>query len=143
MEEDFGVRLMPLGDGGGSSSGTGAPIGGPSGSTPVVSSQKLPNAMAATPAAETKPKIQAFSQGLGAKRHTEDWKRKTNVNGTGATHVKTFHCKLSSESVEYMDQQINQWLDDHPDYEVKFVTSTVGEWTGKIKEPALIVNVWV
>jgi len=26
---------------------------------------------------------------------------------------------------------------------VKFVTSAIGEWTGKLKEPNLIVMVWV
>jgi hypothetical protein len=100
----------------------------------------------ATPAsapAETKPKIQAFSQGIGTKKAGEDWKRKTNANGTGATHVRSFHCKLNTESLDYMDQQINEWLDSHPDYEVKMVTSAVGEWTGKIKEPAFIISVWV
>lgn len=118
--------------------GSGAPL------QPIISSTKLPNAIAGASASEPpKSKIQAFSQGIGGKKHTETWKRKTNVNGTGATHVKSFHCKLNSESVEYMDQQINQWLDEHPDYEVKFVTSSVGEWTGKVKEPALVVNVWV
>jgi hypothetical protein len=140
-----------MGEGGGGSGpglgGSGAPIGGAAGSA------KLPNAFAQSAAAgagpsagapaEVKPKIQSFSQALGGKKHADSWKRKTNVNGTGATHVRTFHCKLNSESVDYMDQQINEWLDNHPDYEVKMVTSSVGEWTGKIKEPALIVTVWV
>jgi len=90
-----------------------------------------------------KPKIQAFSQGLGGKKHSENWKRKTNLTGAGATHVRSFHCKLNTESLEYMDQQINDWLDNHPDYEVKLVTTTVGEWTGKIKEPAMVLTVWV
>lgn len=163
MDPISSVRRMPLGEGGGGLGGGGSGGGGsagggggnggtgaPIGASPVVTSQKLPNAVvsvgAAAPAApgtDAKPKIQAFNQALGGKKHTESWKRKTNVNGTGATHVKTFHCKLNSESVEYMDQQINQWLDEHPDYEVKFVSSTVGEWTGKIKEPAMVVSVWV
>jgi hypothetical protein len=152
---------MPLGEGAGAggSGGTGAPIGGGSagglGAPPIVPSQKLPNAIAgsapaaptaaaAAASAEAKSKIQAFSQGLGSgKKHGDTWKRKTNVNGSGATHVRSFHCKLNSESLEYMDQQINQWLDEHPDYEVKMVTSSIGEWTGKIKEPAVVVSVWV
>ncbi len=145
------VRRTPLGEGGGSGGGgAGTPAGaGAGGPSTVVPVQKLPNAIAggspvATPAGvDNKPKIQAFNQSLGSKRHTEEWKRKTNVNGMGATHVKSFHCKLNAESVEYMDQQINQWLDEHPDYEVKLVTSTVGEWSGKVKEPAMVMNVWV
>jgi hypothetical protein len=108
-----------------------------------VAAPGAPAAAGVTAGAEAKSKIQAFNQGLGGKKHSENWKRKTNVNGTGATHVKSFHCKLNAESVEYMDQQINQWLDEHPDYEVKFISSAIGEWTGKIKEPAMVVNVWV
>lgn len=157
------LRQAPMGDGvgGGSLGGSGSPIqpaapgaAGPgTGAGPAPG--KLPNAFsppggagqagapAAAPPTENKPKIQAFAQALGGKRHAENWKRKTNLTGSGATHVRSFHCKLNAESLEYMDQQINEWLDNHPDYEVKMVTSAVGEWTGKIKEPALIVSVWV
>lgn len=92
---------------------------------------------------ESKPKIQMFSQGLGSKRAGETWKRKANLTGTGATHVKSFHCKLNEESMQFMDQQINDWLDNHPEYEVKMVSSSVGDWQGKIKEPSLIISVWV
>jgi hypothetical protein len=41
-----------------------------------------------------------------------------------------------------MDDKINEWLDGHPEIEIKNVTSTVGLYDGKIKEPALILNVW-
>jgi hypothetical protein len=37
---------------------------------------------------------------------------------------------------------INEWLDDHPEIEVKFVTQTVHVFEGKIREPALVMNVW-
>jgi len=89
------------------------------------------------------PKIQAFSQSLGAKKHEDTWSRTPNATGTGAIHVKSFHCKLGEESLSYLDQQVNEWLDAHPQYEVKFVTTAVGEWQGKIKEPQMIVQVWV
>src|SRR3954462_10705922 len=93
------------------------------------------------------PKIQAFEQRMGAvagKRHEESWKRSPNVTGNGAIHVNTFHCKLNNESLDFIDQQINEWLDAHPQYEVKLVTNAVGDWTGKTgREPNLIVQVWV
>jgi len=76
-------------------------------------------------------------------RHAENWQRSPNVTGTGATHVRTFHAKLTDESLAYMDETINEWLDQHPEYEVKFVTSCIGTFTGKTKEPALICQVWV
>jgi hypothetical protein len=92
------------------------------------------------------PKIQAFEQRLGAVKssHEDKWKRSPNVTGKGAIHVKSFHCKCNNESLEFMDQQINEWLDAHPQYEVKLVNTSVGDWIGKQgREPNLVVQVWV
>lgn len=75
--------------------------------------------------------------------HEDNWSRKTNVTGQGATHVKTFFCKLRPDAIENIDEQINEWLDKHPEYEVKFVTTTVGKLVGKNIEDALFMNVWV
>lgn len=87
-------------------------------------------------------KIRAFEQKLGM-RHEDSWARSPNVTGTGAIHVKSFHAKLTGDSLSFLDQQINEWLDAHPQYEVKLVTTTIGEWSGKLREPNLVVNVWV
>lgn len=75
--------------------------------------------------------------------HEDSWKRQPNVTGKGAIHVKTFVTKLRLDAVEHMDDQVNHWLDAHPEYEVKFVTTTVGKLVGKITEEALFVNIWV
>lgn len=86
-------------------------------------------------------KIQMF--GPGDKKHEDKWNRTPNTPGTGAIHVKTFVTKLRLDAIDHLDQQINEWLDSHPQYEVKFVTTTVGKLVGKITEEALFVNVWV
>ena len=91
----------------------------------------------------TPSKIHTFEQKLRTVRHEDSWSRTPNSNGTGAIHVKSFHCKLTGDSLEFLDLQINEWLDAHPQYEVKSVTTSIGTWTGKSKEPNLIVNVWV
>ncbi|MFG0328049.1 MAG: hypothetical protein ACF8SC_12375 [Phycisphaerales bacterium JB037] len=88
------------------------------------------------------PKIRAFGQALGQK-HEDTWNRTPNATGTGAIHVKSFHCKMTDEGLHHLDSQINEWLDAHPQYEVKLVTSSIGDWKGKITEPNLIVQVWV
>jgi hypothetical protein len=81
--------------------------------------------------------------GVAEGPHKRDkWKRPTTVNGTGATRVRSFHGKYSEQGLEYLDSAINDWLDNHPDIEVKFVTSTVMTFEGKIREPALVLNVW-
>jgi hypothetical protein len=86
-------------------------------------------------------RIQKF--GAAAVRHEDQWNRTPNITGQGAIHVRTFFAKLRSDAIEHMDHQINEWLDAHPQYEVKLVTTAIGELTGKLKEPALFVNVWV
>ena len=84
--------------------------------------------------------ITAFGSAL---RHEDKWNRTPNTTGAGAIHVKSFHSKLTEDALVYMDRTINEWLDAHPQYEVKFVNSTVGILTGKLKEPHLICQVWV
>ncbi len=85
-------------------------------------------------------KISAFGKET---RHEEKWARTPNTTGQGAIHVRTFHSKITEDALTYMDQVINEWLDAHPQYEVKFVSSTVGTLSGKLKEPALLCQVWV
>lgn len=109
---------------------------------PTTPAPAAPGAIAAGPA-EVPPKIRAFEQRIAGKHEDKGWARTPNVSGNGAIHVRSFHCKLNGESLEFLDQQINEWLDAHPQYEVKFVTTGVGEWVGKVKEPNLIVQVWV
>jgi hypothetical protein len=94
----------------------------------------------APPPAAAPPKISTFGR---EKKHEDLWQRTPNTTGAGAIHVKTFHCKLTEDAIMYMDQAINEWLDAHPQYEVKFVSSTIGTMTGKLKEPALFCQVWV
>ncbi|MCC7388291.1 MAG: hypothetical protein IT431_05940 [Phycisphaerales bacterium] len=78
------------------------------------------------------------------RRHEDTWSRTPNTPGTGAIHVRTFKAKLSDDGLPYLDQQINEWLDAHPQYEVKLVNTAIGEWSTKLgKEPGIIVSVWV
>jgi len=92
-------------------------------------------------AEERKSKIHNFS--VAAVNHsTHQWKRQPHHTDNGAIRVRTFHGRLSDQGLEYLDNAINDWLDKNPDIELKNVTSTVGLFDGKIKEPALILNLW-
>jgi hypothetical protein len=77
------------------------------------------------------------------KPHKARCARMPNADGKGAVHVKTFHAKLRVDALDFLDEQINQWLEEHPEYEVKFSTATIGALVGKTTEPALFVMVWV
>jgi hypothetical protein len=85
-------------------------------------------------------KIKAFGE---RRPHEDQWQRQPNVTGQGAIHCKTFVAKLRYDAIEHLDEQVNHWLDNHPEYEVKFVTTTVGTLRGKLMEEALFMNVWV
>lgn len=94
------------------------------------------------PAPAGTPKIQQFGQ----KHESVEsrWQRPLNKSGTGATHVRTFFGSLSAQGLEFIDRHINEWLDTHPDAEVKFATLQVGDMpTATGREPALIAQVWI
>jgi hypothetical protein len=90
-------------------------------------------------------KIHGFTQsGKPTETVESRWKRPLHKNGTGATHVRTFTGNLSQQGLEYLDKHINEWLDSHPDAEVKFATLQVGNMpTATGREPALIAQVWI
>lgn len=93
-------------------------------------------------AAPPSKEIRVFESTVSA--HTETgWKLPTHSTGTGARHVKTFHSKLTEDALHYMDTLINEWMDAHPECEVKFVTNSIGTFTGKLKEPHLVCQIWV
>ena len=110
-----------------------------SGRQTPASEEPLPVVESVGPAGAAK-KITAIEK---ERLHEEKWTRTPNTTGQGAIHVRSFHSKLTDEALVYMDQCINEWLDAHPQYEVKLVSSTVGILTGKLKEPHLVCQVWV
>lgn len=109
---------------------------------PIELEEDEPDAIeveAADRTAEAQRKIMRFEK----PRQHREWARQPNVTGAGAVHCKTFIAKFREESLIHLDDQINEWLDAHPEVEVKFVTQTVGRLIGKTTEDALIVNLWV
>ncbi|MFP4224949.1 MAG: hypothetical protein ACLFVN_12895 [Phycisphaeraceae bacterium] len=96
-----------------------------------------------TPASSSRSgtsKIRTFGPDAHAER---DWKRQPQGNGKGAVRVKTFVAKLRLDAIDHLDEQINEFLEQHPDCEVKFATTTVGSLVGKLTEEAIFVNIWM
>ena len=56
--------------------------------------------------------------------------------------VKTFFAKLHIGSVNYIDEQINDWLRENPGVSIKMTNVTVGDVVSKTTESNIIVNVW-
>jgi hypothetical protein len=99
-----------------------------------------PSSAQTAPGAAPAPKKITFNADAVGRQRT--WKRKPTSTGTGACRVKTFHGKCSDQGLEYLDDAINMFLDEHPEVDVKFVQSSIGMFDGKFKDFALIVNVW-
>lgn len=63
------------------------------------------------------------------------------INGR-ISGVKTFFAKLHHGSLKFIDDQIVEWLKDHPEVVIKRTNMVVGEVQAKKTEPNLIMTVW-
>ena len=121
----------------------GTPHVTPAASAPPTEEELEPIGLVDDLQADTPAKsITAVGGAAGGSVRKNAWHRQPNLTHTGAVRVRTFHGKLSQQGLEYLDNQVNEWLDTHPEVEVKSVTSTVGTFEGKMREPALILNLW-
>lgn len=80
----------------------------------------------------------------GGDKHTYTrFKREAHSSVIGATRVRSFHGRLSDDGLAYNDDKINEWLDNHPEVEVKHVNCLIGPLEGKVTgEQGLIVVIW-
>ena len=56
--------------------------------------------------------------------------------------VKTFFAKLHAGAIEFLDEQITNWLNNNPDITIKRTNTAVGDVQGKKTEPNIIVTIW-
>ncbi len=58
------------------------------------------------------------------------------------TGVRTFFTKLHAGAIEFLDEQISDWLKVNPDISIKLTNTTTGDVQGKKTEPNIIITVW-
>jgi len=58
------------------------------------------------------------------------------------TGVRTFFTKLHAGAIDFLDQQITDWLAKNPDIHIKRTNTIYGEVTGKKVESNIIISVW-
>lgn len=58
------------------------------------------------------------------------------------TGVKTFFTKLHPGAMEFLDEQICNWLKAHPNLTVKRTNTATGNIVGKMTEPNIIITIW-
>jgi hypothetical protein len=77
----------------------------------------------------------------GATASKSTFKRALNVTGHGATRCRVFRSRIAAAALDFMEGQINQWLDSDK-IEIKHVGHVIGTMEGKTPEPNVIVMVW-
>ncbi len=89
-------------------------------------------------------KIMASVHTLGLAGGWDDsrYKRPLLAGQAIATRCRTFHSKLNEASLEFMNNQINDWIDSADDMAIKFAASTIGMFEGKHSEPNLIMTIF-
>ena len=58
------------------------------------------------------------------------------------TGCKTFFTKLHPGAIDFLDEQITQWLKDNPNVVIKMTNTTTGEVQGKKTESNILMTVW-
>jgi len=85
--------------------------------------------------------VKTFGIAGGPGAEKREHRRPLNVDGAGATRCRMFHSKIAIASLEYMENQINEWADSDQ-IEIKHVGHVIGTMEGKRPEPNLLVMVW-
>lgn len=58
------------------------------------------------------------------------------------TGVRTFFTKLHAGAIEFLDEQITNWLRNNPGIMIKRTNTVTGNLVGKKVEPNIIITVW-
>ena len=125
------ISLVDEGEPGGSSGGSGTGVPAASSAPPKRKPRESPSASVAA----------GLSQ-FGGVPIADDQFQRPLTKGSYATRCRTFHGKLTEGSLVYMNDQINEWVDNNGDIEIKFVTSCIGVFEGKHSEPHLFLTVF-
>lgn len=94
-----------------------------------------------TPPAESKPKpkIQMPAKSkLGVARDSGE----EIVSAERITGVRTFFTKLHAGAIDFLGEQIANWLKNNPGISIKRTNVVTGEIQGKKTEPNIIITVW-
>jgi hypothetical protein len=62
--------------------------------------------------------------------------------GPRITGCKVFFAKLHAGAIDFMSDQISNWLKENPDIHIKHTNLSVGDVQAKKTEPNLLIVVW-
>jgi hypothetical protein len=86
----------------------------------------------------------ASSMGMAAGKDWDEskFRRPLQPATGGATRCRTFHCKLSEGALDFMINQINEWVDGNDKVVIKYASTTIGPFEGKHTEQNLIITIF-
>ncbi len=90
-----------------------------------------------TQAPAPKPSAQATSPVLKTVTPTTATASSDRITG-----MKTFFTKLHAGAIDFLNQQVTDWLKNNPDIIVKRTNTVTGDVQGKKTEPNIIVTLW-
>ena len=64
------------------------------------------------------------------------------VSSDRITGVRTFFAKSHAGSIDFLGQQITNWLKNNPDIRIKRTNMATGDIVGKKTEPNILMTVW-
>ncbi len=70
------------------------------------------------------------------------FKRHLQHQDKSAIRCRIFHAKLNEGALQFMQDQINEWIDQSPEVDVKNVSTNVGVMEGKTTQPHLIITIF-
>ncbi len=70
------------------------------------------------------------------------FKRHLQHNECGAIRCRIFHAKLNDGALQFVQDQINDWIDQNPEVDIKHLNTNVGVVEGKSSEPHLIITLF-
>ncbi len=85
------------------------------------------------------PKIKAAPQ---LTRPVEKKPQEKIVSSDRITGIKTFFAKLHPGAIQFLDEQIGNWLKKNPGVTIKRTNVTTGNVQAKKTEPNIIITVW-
>ena len=88
---------------------------------------------------DKKPSIKRFASSIGS--HKVEFTRKMNLTGQGATRCRLFHSRVSLDSLDNMEQRINEWIDSD-NIDIKHVCQSIATMEGKTPRPNILVTIW-
>ncbi len=64
------------------------------------------------------------------------------VSSDRITGVRTFFAKSHAGSIDFLSEQITNWLKNNPDIRIKRTNMVTGDVVGKKTEPNIMITVW-